>query len=59
MLVAIYLPAKSAHALELAGVQDILMEANRQLGREAYQLPMLSERTGPVTPSTSAGSGTL
>ncbi len=49
MLVAIYLPAENAHALELAGVQDILLEANRQLGRQAYQLPLLSERAGPVT----------
>ncbi|OYX29456.1 MAG: AraC family transcriptional regulator [Caulobacterales bacterium 32-69-10] len=49
MLVAIYLPAENAHALEFAGVQDVLLEANRQLGRQAYQLPLLSERAGPVT----------
>lgn len=49
MLVAIYLPAENAHALEIAGVQDVLLEANRQLGRQAYQLPMLCERAGPVT----------
>ncbi len=49
MLVAIYLPAENAHALELAGVQDVLLEANRQLGRQAYQLPLLSDRAGPVT----------
>jgi transcriptional regulator GlxA family with amidase domain len=49
MLVAILLPAENAHALELAGVKDTLLEANRQLGRQAYQLPLLSERAGPVT----------
>lgn len=49
MLVAIYLPAENAHALELAGVKDTLLEANRQLGRQAYRLPLLSERAGPVT----------
>jgi transcriptional regulator GlxA family with amidase domain len=49
MLVAIYLPAENAHALEFAGVQDVLLEANRQLSRQAYQLPLLSDRPGPVT----------
>lgn len=49
MLVAILLPAENAHAIELAGVTDILLEANRQLGRQAYQLPLLSERAGLVT----------
>lgn len=48
MLVAILLPTENPHALELAGVKDILLEANRQLGRQAYQLPLLSERAGPV-----------
>lgn len=48
MLVAIYLPAANAHALELAGVKDTLLEANRQLGWQAYQLPLLSEHEGPV-----------
>ena len=49
MLVAILLPAENAYALELAGVKDLLLEANRQLGRQAYELPLLSERAGPVT----------
>ena len=48
MIVAILIPTENVHAHEVAGMSDTLMEANRQLGREAYRVRVLAERGGPV-----------
>jgi len=47
MLIAI-LMSPNGHSLEICGPGDVFAEANRHLGRDAYNLKFISERADPL-----------